>query len=103
MQKTFDGCDGADRLRSSLVDLLGESGIGIRFVEMAKVLRLHTGGSIHISAVKDEAESMEFAQSLRSTFLEAGWNVGPVEEVVYETPPLGLSVSTTFPAPEVRP
>lgn len=68
--------------------------------EMVKILRNHAGGNILIQSVKGKADSMELAQSLRSTFLEAGWNVGDVEEVEYAEPPSGLSVSTAFPAPE---
>ena len=67
---------------------------------MVNVLRRHAGGSITIQSVAGDAESPDFAEALRSTFMEAGWEVGSVNEVACAKPPVGLSVSTTFPPPE---
>lgn len=69
--------------------------------EMAKVLRKHAGKSIAIHSVAGDKSGLEFAETLRHAFVDAGWRVDHVNAVAFAKPPVGLCLSTeTFPSPE---
>ena len=69
--------------------------------DMAKILRKHSGRTIAIHSVAGDAGGLQFAETLRRTFLDAGWHVGNINQVAYAKPPVGLYVSTeTFPSPD---
>jgi len=87
-------------------ELLAEPKQGQRLNEkqrqdMAKILRKYSGKTIAIRSVAGDAGGLEFAETLRHAFLDAGWHVGSVDQVPYAKPPVGLYVSTEkFPSPE---
>jgi len=70
-------------------------------LDMARILRKFSGKSIAIHSVAGDSGGLEFAETLRRAFLDAGWRVGSVNQVAYAKPPVGLYVSTeTFPSPQ---
>jgi len=69
--------------------------------DMAKILRKHSGKSIAIHSVAGDTGGLQFAETLRRAFLDAGWHVGSINQVAYTKAPVGLYVSTeTFPSPD---
>ena len=69
--------------------------------DMAKILRKHSGKTIAIHSVAGDAGGLEFAETLRRAFLDAGWHVGSINQVAYTKAPVGLYVSTEkFPSPD---
>jgi hypothetical protein len=69
--------------------------------DMAKILRKHSGKTIAIHSVAGDAGGLQFAETLRRAFLDAGWHVGSINQVAYTKAPVGLYVSTEmFPSPD---
>ena len=61
--------------------------------EIGEVLRKHPGRTITMNAVLGDTEGFEFAQTLKHTFVEAGWQVDGVRHAASAAPPVGLCLS----------
>jgi hypothetical protein len=58
------------------------------------ILREYTDRAITIQSVTGDATGLQFAEKLKGAFIDAGWRVSGVEQMVYSKPPEGLFINS---------